>query len=65
MPQVAGNHKKVYHTILETVVAAYEKNKKIREKLVKDIAVVTGAKKEILESVGKVGSERDKLIKKI
>jgi hypothetical protein len=44
MPQVAPNHKKVYHTVLQTVIAAYEKNKKTREKLVTDIADVSNAK---------------------
>ena len=28
MPQVAPSYKKVYNTVLNTVIAAYEKNKK-------------------------------------
>ena len=49
MPQVAPNHKKVYNTVLQTVIAAYEKNKKNREKLVSDIAEVSTAKQNIVD----------------
>ena len=36
MPQVSPNYRRVYNTVLSTVVAAYEKNKKTAEQLLDD-----------------------------